>query len=143
MAAAVAEIGAAADFLVQRDDTSGAAPAVVGFCMGGRLALQAALVEDGLSTVVPFYGTPLTADQAPGAKVPVLGLYGEEDSGIPVDDVRTMETALTDAGIENEITIYPGAGHAFFNDTRDSYNPEAAADAWTRTLDWLGRHQSS
>jgi carboxymethylenebutenolidase len=143
MAEAVAEIGAAGDFLNQGSQSDGSAPAVVGFCMGGRLALQAVLVEDGLATVVPFYGTPLTAEQAPGAKAPVLGLYGEEDTGIPVDDVRAMETALTEAGVENEIQIYPGAGHAFFNDTRESYNPDAASDAWTRTLEWLRRHQSA
>jgi carboxymethylenebutenolidase len=67
----------------------------------------------------------------------VLGLYGSEDAGNPAESVHAMEAALNDAGVKNTIVIYDGAAHAFFNDTRASYDPEAAADAWQRTLAWF------
>lgn len=143
MPTAVAEIGAAADFLASHSASNGSGVAIVGFCMGGRLALQTVLVEEGLATVVPFYGTPLEPDQAIEVKAPLLGIYGEKDGGIPFAEVRAMEEALTAAGIENEFHIYPGAGHAFFNDQRESYNGEASADAWRRTLDWLSEQQGA
>ncbi len=135
MMAAVQEIQAAVDYLLAQEYVNGDKAAIIGFCMGGRLVLQTGLVAENLSAIIPFYGTPLTAEEAPNIKAPVLGLYGADDGGIPVADVRAMETALTEAGIENEIIVYDGAPHAFFNDTRaDSYRPEAAADAWTRVL---------
>lgn len=138
---AIAEIGAAADFLTASEQTDGSAAAIVGFCMGGRLALQTVIVEEGLATVVPFYGTPLDPERAGEVKAPVLGHYGENDQGIPVADVNAMGEALTAAGVENQLYIYPGAGHAFFNDQRESYNAEASEQAWSRTLDWLRTHQ--
>jgi carboxymethylenebutenolidase len=70
----------------------------------------------------------------------VLGLYGSEDQSIPVEEVRQMEEAFAEAGITHEIQVYEGAGHAFFNDTRDSYDEDAAADAWPRTLEWFRTH---
>jgi carboxymethylenebutenolidase len=134
MMAAVQEIQAAVDYLLAQEYVSGEKAAIIGFCMGGRLVLQTGLVAENLSAIIPFYGTPLTAEEAPNVKAPVLGLYGADDGGIPVDSVRAMEDALTAAGIDNEIVVYDGAPHAFFNDTRDSYRPEAAADAWQRVL---------
>lgn len=67
----------------------------------------------------------------------MLGLYGEADSGIPVSAVQAMQDALTAAGVVNDFTIYPGAEHAFFNDTRRSYNADTAADAWAKMLGWF------
>jgi carboxymethylenebutenolidase len=89
---------------------------------------------------VAFYGSPLAADVAPEVKAPLLGLYGAEDGGIPEESVWAMATALDKAGIDNEMHIYPGAGHAFLNDTRSTYRREAAVDAWQRTLAWLHGH---
>lgn len=134
MVAAVEEIRAAVDYLLAQDFVSGEKVGLVGFCMGGMLTLQTAIAEEKLSVAVPFYGRPLTAAEAPLAKCPILGLYGADDGGIPVDSVRAMGDALTAAGIENEMIVYDGAPHAFFNDTRPSYRPDAAADAWTRVL---------
>ena len=93
-----------------------------------------------LAVTVPFYGSPLTPAEAAQVKTPVLGLYGAEDQGIPAADIQAMQDALTAAGIENEFQIYAGAPHAFFNDTRESYRPEAAADAWQRALAWLEKY---
>jgi carboxymethylenebutenolidase len=69
--------------------------------------------------------------------MPVLGLYGSEDHGIPVSDVQAFEEELDRQAVPHEIHIYDGAHHAFFNDTRPSYDPAAAEDAWRRTLDWF------
>ncbi|MGH2544039.1 MAG: dienelactone hydrolase family protein, partial [Ardenticatenaceae bacterium] len=113
---------------------------IVGFCMGGGLALQTARAEENLGAAVAFYGRPLPANQAREVQAPLLGLYGAEDGGIPVSQVRAMESALDEAGIENEMVIYEGAGHAFFNDTRDSFKLEAAEDAWQRTVAWFEQH---
>ncbi len=140
MPAAVQEIGSAIDYLLAQNFVAGDKVGIVGFCMGGRLTLMTALVNDNLAVAVPFYGSPLTPEEAAGVKAPVLGLYGAEDGGIPVEGVLAMGEALTSAGIDNEIQIYEGAPHAFFNDTRESYRPEAAADAWQRMLAWFERY---
>lgn len=140
MQEAVREIQQAIAFLLEQDYVAGPDVGIVGFCMGGGLVLQTALTEEDLGAVVAFYGQPLSPEQADEVTAPVLGLYGAEDSGIPVDSVRTMESALEEAGIENEFHIYEGAGHAFFNDTGQSYHPDAAADAWPRALDWFRNH---
>jgi carboxymethylenebutenolidase len=146
MPAAVQEIGSAADFLLGQDYVSGEQVGVMGFCMGGGLALQAALNDAGTgryAVAIPFYGSPLTPEQAATVQTPILGLYGADDGGIPVADVTAMQDALTAAGVENSFTIYDGAPHSFFNDTRESYRPEAAADAWQQTLSWLQKYLSS
>jgi carboxymethylenebutenolidase len=146
MPAAVQEIGSAADFLLGQDYVSGEQVGVLGFCMGGGLALQAALNDAGTgryAVAIPFYGSPLTAEQAATVQTPILGLYGADDGGIPAADVKAMQDALTAAGVDNSFTIYEGAPHAFFNDTRESYRPEAATDAWQQTLAWLQKYLSS
>ena len=140
MPAAVAEIGSAADFLLAHESVAGEQVGVMGFCMGGGLSLQTALADAGIGrfgAAVAFYGQPLTPDEAAQVQTPILGLYGADDGGIPVVAVNMMGEALTAAGVENEIHIYEGAPHSFFNDTRESYRPEAAADAWARTVAWF------
>jgi carboxymethylenebutenolidase len=140
MAEAVKEIQQGIDFLLARDDVAGEKVGVVGFCMGGGLSLRTALAEDNLGAAVAFYGRPLEAGQAAQVKAPILGLYGAKDQGIPVDGVNQMDKALDEADIENDFKIYEGAGHAFFNDTAQSYNEAAAKDAWPRTLEWFRKH---
>jgi carboxymethylenebutenolidase len=140
MAEAVREIQRGIDFLQEQDSVAGPKVGLVGFCMGGGLVLQTALTEEDLGAGVVFYGRPLEPEQAATVKAPILGLFGAEDGGIPVDAAEAMHTAFTEAGIDNEIQVYEGAPHAFFNDTRDSYNAEAAADAWPRTLAWFRNH---
>jgi len=140
---AVKEIQQAIAFLQQQDYVSGQQAGIVGYCMGGGLVLQTALAEDDLAAGVVYYGSPLDPEQARQVKAPILTFLGTEDR-IPVDAVEAMHQAFTDAGIENEFEIYQDAQHAFFNDTRaSSYNEEAAADAWPRTLDWFRTHLGS
>jgi len=134
---AVHEIRRAIDFLLVQPYVAGQTAGIIGFCMGGRLVLQTARVDEEVGAAVAFYGSPLAPEIVPELKAPLLGLYGAQDGGIVVESVRAMETALTRAGIAHEIQVYEGAGHAFFNDTRASYHSQAAADAWQRTLRWL------
>lgn len=140
MDAAVREIQAGIGYLLEQPEVAGSNVGLTGFCMGGRLVLMTALVDDRLGAAVPWYGSPLSADQASQVKAPILGLYGGRDTGIPVAAVQSMQEALDAAGIPNEIVIYPDAQHAFFNDTRPSYHQEAAADAWQRVLAWFRQY---
>jgi len=142
MPAAVQEISSAATYLLGQEYVAGDKVGVVGFCMGGGLALRAAMAGDTTGAAVALYGQPLSPEEAANVQAPVLGLYGENDSGIPVAGVKAMQEALTAAGVENEFMIYPGAAHAFFNDTRNSYNPAAAEDAWPRLLAWFQKYLS-
>jgi carboxymethylenebutenolidase len=138
MQKAAQEIQAAVDYLMEQAEVEGVG--VVGFCMGGRLALLMSMQAERLGAAIAFYGRALEPEQADQVRVPILGLYGSEDHGIPVESVRAMEAALKAAEVPCEFQIYQGAQHAFFNDTRASYHPEASADAWQRTLDWLREH---
>jgi carboxymethylenebutenolidase len=128
---------------------------VTGFCGGGALALHFAAEYPGVTAVVPWYGhLKRTYPDAPGVdafavadriKAPVLGLYGEADTGIPVDDVRAFEATLRAKGnAQVEFVLYKDAPHAFFSDDRPQvYRKEAAEDAWKRCLAFFDRHLKS
>jgi carboxymethylenebutenolidase len=153
----LSDLGAGARFLAGLPETNGRV-GVLGFCMGGMYALMAACADLGFSAGVPFYGLlshahgilhdPAGADpakkpsepiaMAAGLRCPLLAFFGEQDSFIPLSDVRSLERELARAKVGAEIVVVPGAGHAFMNDTRpDAYRPEAAADAWRRTVAFL------
>ncbi|HEY6866826.1 MAG TPA: dienelactone hydrolase family protein [Candidatus Eisenbacteria bacterium] len=123
---------------------------IVGFCVGGLAAFIAAcrLAPDA---TVSFYGGGIARPrpqfklqpvlrEARGIRAPILCLFGAEDQGIPPEDVAAIRDALDGIQAAHEVVVYPGAGHAFFSDARPSYHAPSAADAWRRTLDWLGRH---
>lgn len=117
----------------------------VGWCFGGGWSLQAGLaLGDDLDAVVIYYGR-VSSDPAELAPLsaPVLGLFGEADTGIPVDGVRAFERALGDLGKPVTIQVYPGAGHAFANPSGTRYDEEAADDAWSRTLAFFANHLGS
>ena len=142
---AVDEILAAASYLRSLEIVQPAKVGVIGWCMGGGLALTTAASSDLVSglvdAVVCFYGRPLDARDTAKIEAPVLGLYGELDSGIPATIVQEFEQQLESSGVAHQIHIYPGAGHAFFNDGRpEAYQAEAAADAWEQTLAWLRKY---
>lgn len=125
---------------------------VTGFCLGGQYALMAGAAVSGLDVSASWYGmlrtgppsqtTPESAlDMAVRLACPWLGLYGQEDALIPKADVEELRSILESEGADFELITYPGAGHAFFNDTRpDAYRAEAASDGWQRMLDLFGRH---
>jgi carboxymethylenebutenolidase len=114
---------------------------VVGFCMGGQLALLAATLSQRVGAVVDFYGIhPNVRPDFSKLSAPVLGIFGEKDGFVTPEAVRSLEAAIQQAGGSIETHIYPGADHAFFNDTRpEVYQPAAAADAWSKTLAFLKR----
>jgi carboxymethylenebutenolidase len=138
----------AIDALAADPGVGGRPVGVTGFCMGGMYALLAACGCRGLAACVAFYGMlshepgldPAKKPRSPLDAIrdltcPVLGLYGEEDALIPVADVQELEKRLREKGRRFEVKLYPGAGHAFLNDTRPQlYRPEAAADAWQRMV---------
>jgi carboxymethylenebutenolidase len=135
---AVGEIEQAIAYLQAQDFVSGGT-GVVGFCMGGGLVYQAAANLDSVSAGVGYYGSPLAAEQAGQVSAPILSFLGTADS-IPVSGLEAMHTVFDEMGIANDYEIYDGAQHAFFNDTRASYDEAAAMDAWQKTLDWFGQY---
>lgn len=113
---------------------------VVGFCFGGGMTwnlLQAG--EQRLAAAVPFYGPAPESPDFGKAKAAVYAMYGEQDERVNATRDRA-EAALKAAGLTYEIRTFAGAGHAFFNDTGQRYNPEAAQQAWQEMLDWFNQH---
>jgi len=131
------EIAGAGEWLLQRPECTSKTYGVVGFCMGGALAQYTGAKEKNVSATVSFYGgfRKLPIDWS-SLRGPILLIQGENDKGVPPEKGRELEKQLKDLGKDVELVIYPGAGHAFFNDTREQvYKPDAAADAWRRTVD--------
>jgi len=128
---------------------SDAATGIVGFCMGGSVTLFAA-TQWKLGAAVTYYGGgvsegrfgfPSGLDLAADLQTPWLGIYGDLDQGIPVDDVESLRRVVAKAPVPTEIVRYPDAGHGFNCDDRpDAFHAESASDAWQRTLAWFGAH---
>jgi len=123
---------------------------ITGFCWGGRITWLYAAHDPALKAGVAWYGrlvgatTPLQPqfpiDVVDRLHAPVLGLYGGADTGIPLETVERMKTALaqgSDAARRSQFKVYPNAQHAFHADYRPSYDEAAARDGWQRCLDWL------
>lgn len=123
--------------------------AIVGFCMGGTIALYGATLRR-IGAAVTFYGggvvdgrwdLPSLVELAPHLAAPWLGLYGDKDQSIPVDQVEKLRTAAAGALVETEVVRYPGAGHGFHCDARPSaFTRKAATDGWRRAVGWIDRH---
>ncbi len=127
--------------------------AITGFCWGGRITWLYAAHQPKLKTAVAWYGrlvgqtnalqTAHPLSLAAQVKVPVLGLYGGEDTGIPVSTVDQMKQALAKApgaASRSEFVIYPQAPHAFHADYRGTYRADAAQDGWQRMLAWFKKY---
>ncbi len=130
---------------------------ITGFCWGGRITWLYAEKSKNVKAGVAWYGRLVGApsaltpqhpvDLAAGLKAPVLGLYGGQDSGIPLTTVNQMKDALAEAGAKgnkaaaaSEFVVYPQAPHAFHADYRPSYRKDAAEDGFKRALDWFKIH---
>lgn len=118
------------------DLTRGEKVAVVGFCMGGGLSGLLACHDPGLAAAIAFYGSPPPPELATRLTCPLLGLYGGLDDRIN-GQLPAFEAAAKGAGKRFERVVYEGAHHAFFNDSRPTYDPSAARDAFVRTLGLL------
>jgi carboxymethylenebutenolidase len=107
----------------------------IGWCFGGGQSLNLALNNDKIDATVIYYGQ-LVTDKEELSKInwPVLGIFASLDQGIPPEKVNEFKAALDELEIQNEIHIYPDVNHAFANPSGDRYAPEAAKDAWEKTL---------
>jgi carboxymethylenebutenolidase len=135
----VADMKAAVGELQRR--APGVKVAAVGFCMGGGLVWQLlASGEPQLAAAVPFYGPlPDGADFSGSKGAAVLAFYGSEDARV-TGTKDAAKQALDKAGLVNQLVVEQGANHAFFNDTGDRYDPQAAADAWQKVQDWFTKY---
>jgi carboxymethylenebutenolidase len=127
--------------------------AITGFCWGGRITWLYAAHSKNVKAGVAWYGRLVgqandlqpkhPVDLVGSINGPVLGLYGGADTGIPLDTVERMKTALKDgsaAAKKSEFVVYDGAPHAFHADYRPSYRKEPADDGWKRCVDWFKAH---
>jgi carboxymethylenebutenolidase len=146
----MADLDAIVDWVKKHPSAMADRVGMTGFCRGGMYTLLYAARSSELKAAVPWYGQLRPAltpgvrtvgplDVAARISAPVLGLYGAEDLGIPVADVKTLEASMKAAGRTAEFVIYPGAPHAFFADYRPSYRAEAAKDAWGRCIAWFNK----
>lgn len=149
----MADLDAAAAWAKKDGKGDTAKLGITGFCWGGRITWLYAAHNKDLKAGVAWYGRLSGAgkatelqpkypiDLAKDIKAPVLGLYGEEDAGIPVKDVEAMREALKKADNKaSEIVLYPKAPHAFYADYRPSYRKEPAEDGWKRMQEWFKKH---
>jgi carboxymethylenebutenolidase len=133
------DLHAAVEFLKAQTNVNKERIGAIGWCMGGGYALDVAMLEPSLRADVINYGH-LATDPGSIAKIhaAVLGIFGGQDKGISVDDVKKFEQALKQQGNKVEIVVYPDAGHAFENpNNKTGYRPDDAADAWKRTVNFL------
>lgn len=144
----VADLKATANFLANLRDVEPDKMGIIGHCMGGRTAFIGAATIEHLKAAVILYGGHLFKTEGKGSlppiehvhniRAPILGLYGDEDHVIPLDEIKRLIATLDSAGVANEFHIYKSAGHAFQDFSRpDHYREAASEDAWKRALAFL------
>lgn len=113
---------------------------VLGYCFGGHYSFELAVADDRIRAAIPYYGRPPELAGVPNIRCSVLALYGELDPPL-MESLPELREAMAAAGVDYADHVYPGAQHAFFNDTSPvSYDAEASRDAWQRTLAHLEAH---
>ena len=135
----------AAQFLASHPKTGSKKVGVIGFCMGGMLALMTGTVAPEIGAIVDCYGVPprRKPDYAKLRGTPVLGIFGGKDGHV-LDAVPALEADLRSAGAPFEKIVYPEADHAFLNEQRsDAHRPDDAKDAWPRIFAFLKEHLAS
>ena len=138
---AVSDLKAAFAYLGTRKDVDRDHIGSIGWCMGGGFSLQLAIHEPRLAACVVNYGAlPTDPNDIQQIGAPVLGSFGAEDRGITPADVQAFEKTMRGMNRRIDVKIYDGAGHGFENSTNTAgYRPEAAADAWARTVAFLNK----
>ena len=129
---------------------AGRPAAIVGFCMGGRVAYLMAAASDRLQAAVAFYGGNTRVAWGEGSApfdrlgeiaCPVLGFFGGRDSNPAPEDRDAIDAELTRHGVEHHFVSFAGAGHAYMDFTNPTrYHTEAATESWPRTVEFLTRH---
>ena len=145
LVAASERMSSAIDHLVSLDAVTSSGVGVIGFCMGGGLAMMVACQRpDAVAACVPFYGVIPWPDAEPdwsALAAPVLGQFAANDGFFPPDKVADLEARLVAAGKDVTMRIHPGTDHAFFNDARpEVFDVAAAGEAWVDTLAFLRQH---
>lgn len=136
--APVRDLQAAVHWLKQRADVDAARIGVIGFCMGGGYALLLACADDDVRVASVFYGMNPRPLSVVAEACPIVGSYPEKD--FTRKAAVALEAALADFGVPHDIKVYPATRHGFFNAGRKVFAPDAAADAWARTLGFFGVH---
>jgi carboxymethylenebutenolidase len=146
----LSDLDATVDWAVKSGKGDANKLAITGFCWGGRITWLYAAHNPKVKTGAAWYGrlvgdsTALApkhpVDIASTLKTPILGLYGGQDTGIPLNTVETMRDRLKSSPSKSEIIVYPDAPHAFFADYRPSYRKADAEDAWKRLQSWFKQH---
>jgi carboxymethylenebutenolidase len=138
---AISDMNAAFAYLGTRPDVDKLRIGTIGWCMGGGFALQLAIHQPMLRAVVVNYGAlPTDPTDMQAINAVVLGNFGALDKGITPDDVHAFEKTMKAENKYVDLKIYDGAGHAFENpNNTNGYRPDAAADAWKRTVDFLSK----
>jgi carboxymethylenebutenolidase len=134
---AVETMSGAVEGLRANEATTGRV-ASLGWCFGGGQSLRLSLSDADLDATVVYYGT-LATDRETLERIdgPVLGIFGSEDQVVSLEDVQAFDQTLDDLGVEHEVYVYEGAGHAFANPSGESFRPEDTRDAWQQTLEFL------
>jgi carboxymethylenebutenolidase len=135
----VADFAAGLAYLQGLDSVDDARIGMTGYCFGGGMAWRAATALPELKAVVPFYGPAPELADVPKIGAAVLGVYGELDERVNAG-IPDLEAALKAAGITHQMNIYPGANHAFHNDTSERYDEAQATQAWNDTLAWFAQY---
>lgn len=134
------DLHAAVEFLKSQPAVNKDRIASIGWCMGGGYSLDVALQEPTLKAAVINYGHLAERDELQGVNAAILGIFGGQDRGISVEDVKKFEQDLKSLGKTVEIHVYPDAGHAFENPANTAgYRPADTADAWKHTEEFLAR----
>ena len=146
--AVLSDVDATLDRL-RNDGFADARTGIVGFCFGGRVSFLVS-ARRALGAGVTFYGGgivtpghfqfPTLIDEAATLRTPWLGLFGDEDGGIPVEDVERLRAAVAAAPVDTEVVRYPNAGHGYHCDARSAYHEPSAHDGWARALAWFDRY---
>lgn len=140
----MAEVGVAIAHLKAQPFVRADRIGIVGFCMGGTVALRTACrFPADIRVSIPFYGGYPALPEVERLAAPVLALFGEADTMIPAAQVKEIEETLRRLGKTAEVVVYPGAGHGFFCDERGSYHEASARDAWAHVRDWLQKYLKS
>src|SRR5918999_1613135 len=140
---AIENMKSAIAYLSSLQNVNASRIASIGWCFGGGQSLQLALNSEDhplAATIIYYVQVVNDTNEISKIKWPVLGVFGDQDQSISVDSVKACEQALNETGVTNEIYIYPGVGHAFANPSNDNYAPQETADAWKKTLAFLGKY---
>jgi len=138
---ALSEVKIATDQLLAMPNVSGKI-GIMGFCMGGTVTYKSVERDSRFAAFSPWYagGYAPTAEDVAKINAPVLAIYGENDDGIPIVQIKQIEKLFADAGKKGDFRIYPNAGHAFNNPDHGMYAEDAAKDAWARAVAFFKHH---